>query len=282
MVTAFAIAATLAGGCETPSSSGPTYGALEGEVARVGDATVGAALVEQVAHARGLLTPGALDALVEDALVAQGARAKGLDRDPDVVWKSTAARARVVPRLAWDEARAEGQPTPDELAHLHVVHAVVLRSPRLSEASALFAARAIADAVANARTGEEFLERAKVASSAVRASVEALPAFDAGGRMDNGSLLDPDFTAAAFSLHTVGETTPIIETQFGWHVIRLVARDLPPEGELEHLRGELGDAVLALRARGRLARVLRARREHTVVELSAGADEVLARLATPP
>ena len=267
----------LAGACGGGSAPEPTYGALGGAVALVGDTPLVAALVGDEARASALTPRAALRALVEDALAAQGAAAQGLDRTPAVRWASAATLGRAVPRRLWDEARAQGSPSDDELALVQVVHAVVLRPHSLPGSRALFTARAVADAVATARTSDEFQERARVATTGVRASIEALPPFDAAGHTADGNALDPDFTAAAFALHAVGETSPIVETTFGWHVIRLVSRVPPPKAELAERRIELGAAVLDVRARSRLFLVLHERREHTRVEVSEAADELLAQ-----
>jgi hypothetical protein len=271
--------AVCACGGESRSVPQPTYGALGGEVARIGGEPLGGDLVGESARARGVTAAVALGDLVDDALLAQGARAQGLEAAADVHWAETVLLGRTFSRRAWDDARSRGAPTDDELAEVTVVHAVVLRSRSLPEARALFTAKAIADAVATARTSDEFEARAKAVSTEVRTTIEELPAFDVAGHLENGQQLDPDFTIAAFALRSPGETSPVIESPFGWHVIRLISRVVPPPAELEKRRPELADAVLAGRARTALSVVLRSRREHTRVEVVEGADDLLAQVA---
>ena len=97
------------------------------------------------------------------------------------------------------------------------------RAP-LPEPQLRFAAEAVAQAVSAAKSPEDFRDRARAAGAEVRMSIEVVAPFDATGLSDEGSSLDPDFVAAAFQLRAPGDTSPIVETSFGWHVIRLIGK----------------------------------------------------------
>lgn len=272
--------------CSSPSESAPrpTYGALgAGEVARVAGVSLGAPLVAAVAAARATDPRTAASSLVEDALAAEGARARRLDGEPVPRWAATVALARRVPYALAQDARAAGPPSDDELATLTVVHVVVMRTRSVDGARGVMLAGRVRDAVVGARDEDDFLARADAATQgAIRASVERLPSFDATGRFEDGRELDPDFVAGAFELHTKGETSPIVETSFGWHVIRLVSRVVPTGGDADARRQAVAPIIESLRARMRLAEVLRARRGSSRVEISPAAEELMSHADTAP
>jgi PPIC-type peptidyl-prolyl cis-trans isomerase-like protein len=263
--------------CGERSAPAPAFVDLGGDAARVGNVAIPVSLVATVVRARGVAKREALAGLVEDALWAQAARDGRLDREPSVGWASTAMLARLVPERLGNEARARGAPSDDELATVRVVHAVVLRSPTLPTARASAIAEAIRQAVAGARDDEDFETLAnQVLHAGARLTVERVPEFDAGGRTPEGAEVDPIFVAAAFALRSHGETTGIVETPFGWHVIRLLQRQAPGAERVERRRQELAEAVLGMRARAQLSATLQAQRRRQPVEVSAGADELMA------
>lgn len=245
---------------------------LAGDAAHVGNVAIPAALVAAVATSRGEVLREALDQLVEDALLAQAARASGVESEPATGWASTATLARTVLERLADEARSRGAPTDEELATVRVIHAVVLRSSSVPRARA----RAVADAILRAETGvrddDDFEKRAhQVAQLGVSVTVERLPEFDLTGRTAEGTEIDPGFVAASFALRTHGELSEVVESPFGWHVIRLISRVGPDPESIERLRRDFSVAVQGMRVRSQLNASLREKRSRVPVDVSGDA-----------
>ncbi len=258
----------------------PSAVALGGDPARVGDLAIPASVVADLARSRAEGARPALDALVEDALLAGAARAAGLEATPAVGWASTTALARIVPERLRDEARARGGPTDDEIATVRVVHAVVRRPSSMPSGRLGAIADAIAQAVAGARDDDDFEKRAtQVPHVGAQVVVERLPAFDLAGHTTDGAEIDPVFVAAAFALHSRGELSPVVETGFGWHVIRLIDREPPDPQAVERLRRDLAGAAEGARVRAELGAVLREQRSRKSVEISPGAAALMTEAA---
>jgi peptidyl-prolyl cis-trans isomerase C len=268
--------------CGGQTATPPRVEALGGDVAQVDDVRIPGTLVSEVAGARGATPREAVDGLIEDALAARGARAQGLDRAPEVEWASTAALARAATLRFQLEAARAGPPKDEELATITVQHALVQRKPSLPPPRALRLAREVASAVASARDAKDFEARAKsVAGVAEWLRVEDLPGFDLGGDSAEGAHFDSAFVAAAFALQRPGDTSGVVESPFGWHVIRLVSRELPTGAMLEERRSRLADTVVVTRARGLVEASVAARLHTEAIEVSGAADALMALTQQP-
>ena len=227
----------------------PALGDLHGAAAQAGSASVPIALVYQTANAtrvppRPPNPRTALQGLIEDALAGDEAYALGLDEVGTVTWQSSALLARRVAAHLHDEAERQGPARDDELGDVSVVHAVVLRSSALGAAGASALADSIAIAVAPARDEQDFIARATAVPHGVaRVVAQTVAPFDASGTTSEGTRIDPSFVAAAFALHTPGETTEV-ETPFGLHVVRLIAKTVPAPEVLAARRSDLAANVV--------------------------------------
>jgi hypothetical protein len=251
--------------CESPPPP-PAHVALSGDVvAVVGDVKISSDLVASVAAAQHLTARQALDALVDDALASEAARRKGLETRPDVAWQSKAVLAKITADRIDADARAKGPPTDEEIEkatarrwrdfdvpeHISVIHAIVMKKKHTDPKVAADVANAIVAAVSNAPDANAFEVAAKsVDAKGNELRVERLPSFTADGRMvEEEGALDPTFVASSFALAHIGDTSTVVETSFGWHVIKLLAKLPGHRVPLEERRAALTDAALTLRTR---------------------------------
>lgn len=253
---------------------------LQGAVARVGTVSVSTSVVTAVAVAKRLSARQALAVIVDDELLAQGARERRLDRAPSVIWASEAAvAARAAAHLA-GAARSAGPPTDDELSSLIVEDALVPHASALSPSDAISLAARIRQAVVGATSADDFEKRARtIHSSVVRTTVEPVGPFGADASSSTGAPLDPTFVAAAFSLSDVGQTSPVFETRSGWHVIRLVERIAPDPSTKASRRIEMANIVVELRSRAGVDAAIQMRRLRTPIDIETGVDDLMASAA---
>jgi hypothetical protein len=280
--------------CGSDRSSAPTHVVLGGDVvARVSETAIPAQLVARVASARGVSPRDATTLLIDDALAAQGAMVRGLNRMPSVSLATTSALARNTTTRARDAAHAAGPPSEAEIAELRalhwkevalpeqvkVMHAIVLR-PKQSSPDKDARGRAVAAEIAKALAGvtdEQLEPTAKaVEHQGFEVKVERLPAFIASGRTAEGpdESMTQAFAAAAFALPSPGATSGVVATSFGWHVIRLLERRPAHELRTDELRMAFAEEVYAKRARAILDAIVTKGRAR--VEVSTAAESLMA------
>jgi peptidyl-prolyl cis-trans isomerase C len=273
--------------------------ALGGDIAaRVGTDAIPVALVAKVAADQHLTPRDAVRRLIDDAVSASGARARGLDRERPASWVLTAARARWAADHIMAEARQGGPPTDAEIAELtrlhwrevdrpvavRVVHALVQR-PKKPDEGASARARALAEeiraAVLTAKDGDDFQAKAKAVPhpADLDVIVQPLPPFASDGALteSEGGMVEP-FAKAAHALTQLGETSGLVETPFGWHVIRLVERIDEQRMPLEARRAAFTEEAFMQRARKATEARLAALRSTSPVELSPSYEPLMESL----
>ncbi|GHU00423.1 hypothetical protein FACS1894154_09430 [Betaproteobacteria bacterium] len=185
--------------------------------------------------------------LVTRKLVAERARAEGLDQNPEIVTRiaqtidgllqaeyierhlKTTANPDLAERLARDDYRAN----PEKYKRgeqVHVRH-ILVKTCACSDENAKEQARLKAETLlGRIKLGESFEE---IASTESDDPGSARRGGDLGF-VTRGKMVKP-FEDAAFALKKTGELSPVIETEYGYHILRLDARQeasVVPFGEV--------------------------------------------------
>lgn len=292
---------------EKPSTAPPDRRAdLGGDViARVtaGNASdaVPKGVVAKVAAEQKVSPADAAHRLVDDAVAAVAARDRGLDGRAPTRWHLVSARARLTVDRLRNEARASGPPSDDEINELsvkywrqvdrpesaRVVHFVVLRSkpanPAL-DARAKALATEMRGAVLDTKTPEEFSDKAKAYPHAPDLTVVADPPLppmtDDGYSIEGPGTFDVTFAKAAVAIAKPGETSPVVETPFGWHVIRLIEKIPEQRMAFDARRAAFTEEVYAVRAQKALSALLAPLRAAQPVQIEPSAEQLMRSVMT--
>jgi peptidyl-prolyl cis-trans isomerase C len=166
----------------------------------------------------------------------------------------------------------------DAPEEMRVIHTVVLepKGPELTAAAAALAAT-LATAEASATSADDFEQRARnLARGGLDIKVERLDPFVSDGRIAilGAPSLDPDFVKGASPL-APGETSGVVRSHFGWHVIRMIERIPEHRVPLENRRKIFTEEVRAMRAQKDLKSLLDRLETRRRIEYSNGVEETM-------
>jgi hypothetical protein len=293
------LVAMLALSCSQRSADGrpgDENASLGGDVAaRVGAPGASEAIpllvVASVADAQHVSAREAAKRVIDDEIAASAARRKGLDQVAPASWRLVSARAGFLLDRFSQEAKRGGPPTKDEIdilserhwvefarpAAVRVIHAIVMRpkDPANVERSRAVAAE-IRKTVLSAADDTEFEANAKAVQTDLDTRVERLPAFTEEGWVTEGpGRMDDMFAKGAFAIAAVGGTSPVVESSFGWHVIRLRERIPEKMVPIEARRVAFATEAQTMRARELMESRLKALRMVHRVEVSPAAEQLM-------
>jgi hypothetical protein len=241
-----------------------------GVVATVGSDSIQRESIERIVAAQGVEAQAARDQAVFDALVASYARERfgpALSRQA-----RTSASARVLLQEISRKSSDQGPPTDEEVAAaterrfweldqpplLRTTHAVVVAKPE-DDGRARALAERIHAAVAAAHDAVSF----RVAAEAIPRGGLEVQVQDLDPVARDGRAVDPakppppgstvarfadDYVAAAYAIPELGGKSPVVKTEFGYHVILAVERIPEKRTPLEERRSLLAPEILAARA----------------------------------
>ncbi|MBN1612646.1 MAG: peptidylprolyl isomerase [Polyangiaceae bacterium] len=232
---------------------------------------------------------------------ARAALSPGADLDAI----EAAVLARILLEDIRRETRARGLPSDEELAvatqrrwveldrpsSSRTTHAVALVKRPEQRAEAREVAQRIARATRGARDAEDFKRRAlAVNPGAIGVVVEALPPITEDGRAvpvgtgadDGPGKYDVRFARACNAIARPGEQSEVVESDFGWHVIRLEERLPAVRMSVEERRRAVSAEVYRARASREREQLLKALRARTRVVVTRNATELAGLLKAAP
>ena len=273
-----------------------------GVVATVGASSVTRDAIVEVARTQHVTPADALSREIHDALYAEAALARGYAESPavGVALRGVLARARLAQLQAEAlrgaildseivEATARHFVELDRPETFRVIHAVVRlddSADSAKRARARSLATRVSERVKSAVSADDFRTRAEGTDDRgdLEITVEALEPVAADGRTLNleyaapGTTYSPAFARAASRLVEPGEKSPIVETEFGFHVLMLLERLPAHVVPLSDRKRILREEIVTERAKRSKQNLLAELRRITPPEVERSAEALLASL----
>jgi peptidyl-prolyl cis-trans isomerase C len=189
-----------------------------------------------------------LDKMIEEILLLQEAKRRKLDQDEEIRGKVERYRRRLITEKLYREIASERSTVGEEeiLAYyqehkdrfqqkerIRARQILVLLPPNAGPEKEAEAKKKAEEALARASAGEDFAELAKQYSEGPAASRGGDLGFFSRGRMV------PEFEEIAFSLKEVGDTSELVRTKFGYHIIQLTGRQPAKELAIEEVKDRI-------------------------------------------
>jgi peptidyl-prolyl cis-trans isomerase C len=204
-----------------------------------------------------------LDNLIRFELLVQEARRQGLEKDPEI--QATLEKVMVQKLLRKQQEAAAGTPGDAELRKYYDEHLSEFVRPERVRVSHIFLAAPPGDAGKRAQVraaAVKLLTEVKSQESGVTRNAFELAAAqqsqDNGSRSAGGDLgfrsreelaqgWGASLAEAAFGLKTASETGQVVETEKGFHLVKLLGRQLGVEQSFDQARARIEARLLAER-----------------------------------
>jgi parvulin-like peptidyl-prolyl isomerase len=172
-------------------------------------------------------------------------------REQLLIRKIVRERTKSVGPITYDMIRSYYEQRHDEFSHPPRVKFLHIIATTRSDAEAL---------ISRVKDGKD-MER--IAQETLGHGVQV----DGGMSWHSKDMLPPALSKAAFSL-PVGKVSPIIQTPYGFHVIKVVQRELAGRKDLLEVMGEIEEVLLSKDRESHYARWLEELRQHYPVTVN--------------
>jgi parvulin-like peptidyl-prolyl isomerase len=235
-----------------------------------------------------------LDNLIQQELLAQEARRRGVDKDPEI--QATLEKLMVQKLVRTVAESSVGTVEEAEVRKSYEANLDEYRRPERVQVSHLLIAADRADPKREQKKARavQLLTELKASQGAAGAQVFEARARalsdDAASRDQGGdlgartqeelaALMGPALAEAAFGLRTVGELSGVIETDKGFHLLKLQARQAKTEQPFESVKSRIENRLLAERRSQALDAFITGMRAQSKVEVR---EDVLKTLDVQP
>jgi len=169
-----------------------------------------------------------------------------------LIRKIVSQRMKSIGPISYDAIRSYYEQRHEEFSH----------PPRVKFVHAIAATRSDAEALLTRIRGGEEMERmaqGKTLGNGIQA--------DLNTSWHSKDMLPPALSEAAFSM-PVGEVSPIIQTPYGFHVIKVIQRELAGRKDLMEVMGEIEETLLSREREILYGRWLEELRQHYPVTVN--------------
>jgi peptidyl-prolyl cis-trans isomerase C len=212
--------------------------------------------------------------ILNDLLAAQG-RDKGYDRDPEILRQVDDLRNRLVVQRVMRDYQEPPALTDEE------VRAYYDQNQRLFSGAQIHAAHILVKDEALAKKLREQLDREpeKFEELAKANSVDTATAARGGdlGFFGQGRMV-AEFERAAFALEKPGDISPVIQTPFGFHIIKLIERKDGPSKPFDEVKDRIRVAMLNQRRQEQVTQRFDKIKADAKIEVR---DDALAKVELP-
>jgi peptidyl-prolyl cis-trans isomerase C len=182
-----------------------------------------------------------VDNYVLNQLLSEEGKRKGYDRDPDIVRQIDDLRQRLVVQRVMRDYQEAPTLTDEEIKTYYDQNQRLFSGAQIHAAHILVKDEALAKQLRAQLDAEpeKFDELAKVNS------VDTATAARGGdlGTFGQGRMV-AEFERAAFALENPGDLSPVVQTPFGYHIIKLIERKEGPSKPFDEVKDRIRVAMV--------------------------------------
>lgn len=212
--------------------------------------------------------------ILNDLLSEQG-RKKGYDKDPDIVRQIDELRQRLVVQRVMRDYQEAPILTDEEVRKYYD------ENQRLFSGAQIHAAHILVkdEALANKLREQLISEPDKFEELAKANSVDTATAARGGdlGFFGQGRMV-AEFERAAFALEKPGDLSPVIQTPFGFHIIKLIERKEGPSKPFDEVKDRIRVAMVNQRRQEQVTKRFDSVKDDAKIEVH---DDVLEKVQLP-